>query len=229
MNEIAGVASVTGAQIDDVARIVGLDARVGGSHLRAGLGFGGTSLQKDLRALAETARRHGARSSTFDAALAVNDGQRSLATDALLEAAFGARGSPPTVAILGLAYKAGTDDVSESPGVDVAMRLRDAGCRVQAHDPLAARAVRSLLPAVDVRDDAYDAVHGADAVLVATDWPTYAEMNWHQVRAQMRGSLVFDGRNVLDPDAIECAGLEYRSFGRPRRAVHPAVPAPAAL
>ena len=218
MNEVAAVCDATGADIEDVARIVGADARIGPHFLRAGLGWGGSCFPKDVLALAAMAAQHNSPSPILDAVLEINGRQRDLAADWLLEAVAGV--DRPTVAILGLAFKPDTDDLRGAPAVDIIRRLAGHGVRVRAHDPVAMEKARLVAADVEYATDAYEAAIGADAVLLATEWREYLHLDWERVGAAMRGRTVIDGRNVLDGEQLRALGFRYLAFGRGGRAEH---------
>jgi len=215
MNEIAAICEAVGADIEEVARVVGADARIGPGHLRAGLGWGGSCFPKDVQALTALAADHGRPTPILDAVLDVNAWQRERAADLLLDAV----GDEPdaTVGVLGLAFKPDTDDLRGSPAVAVIERLLAAGVRVRAHDPVAIPAARALLPGVAFVADAAGVAAGSDALLLATEWPEYSSLDWPAVRAAMRGRLIVDGRNALPAERLHELGFVYVGFGRPRQ------------
>lgn len=213
MNEMSGICEAAAADIGEVARILGADRRIGPSYLRAGLGWGGSCLPKDVRALASTFDEYGCKSTILDAALSVNLRQRKRAFEQLRKAVDGVPGA--TVGVLGLAFKPETDDVRDAPALDIIMRLLEAGIQVRAHDPVAAPNARLLLPGVHYCKDAYGVANSSDALLLATEWPEYLALNWKEVRSLMRGRVVLDGRNVLDGSMLTALGFKYLSFGRP--------------
>jgi UDPglucose 6-dehydrogenase len=212
INEVSELAEAVGADVGEVAAVVGADARIGPSYLRAGLGWGGSCFPKDVLAQISTARRYGCRASLLEATHEVNRRQRERACEWLLEAA---RYVPdPTVAVLGLAFKPGTGDLRGSPALEIIGRLLEAGCRVQAHDPVASPAAARLLPNVRYCDTPYETANGADAALLATEWDDYRSLDWRRIYDVMRGTRVVDGRNCLDGLALEAIGFDYPAFGR---------------
>jgi UDPglucose 6-dehydrogenase len=214
MNEIAHIATALQADVDEVARIVGLDRRIGPSFLGAGLGWGGSCFPKDVLALSSAASGHGCSTPILEAVYEVNRLQGKHATKLLLEGISGT--DEPIVAILGLAFKPNTDDVRGSPALGVAKQLLEEGVTVRAHDPHALVNAGRVLPDVDYCEDTYSALDGADAVLLATEWEEYYDLDWVLVRESMRGKTVVDGRNVLDGAHLTELGFQYRSFGRPQ-------------
>lgn len=212
MNEIASISETVGADVEEVARVVGADSRIGPKFLQAGLGWGGSCFPKDLTALAATAARSGRKAAILEAVIEVNARQRERAVELLLDATGGRDGA--TVGVLGLAFKPHTDDLRGSPALAIIGRLLEDGVRVRAHDPQAMAHASLLLPTVTLSDEPYDVAEGADALLLATEWPEYLQLDWTRIRRAMRGRLLLDGRNVLHPTHLRALGFEYRSFGR---------------
>ena len=212
MNEISHIATTLDANVDDVARIVGLDRRIGPAFLRAGLGWGGSCFPKDLLALSSVAANNGCDTPILQAVYRTNELQRERAARFLLDAVQAIQ--DPVVAILGLAFKPNTDDVRGSPALGVAQLLRRHGVTVRAHDPFALVNASLVLPEVDYRTDPYSALEGADALLLATEWEEYYDLDWILVRESMRGKTVLDGRNVLNGGLLAELGFRYWSFGR---------------
>jgi UDPglucose 6-dehydrogenase len=210
-NEMARLCDLVGADITEVTAAVGLDARIGTRFLEAGLGWGGSCFGKDLSALVSTAIEYGYQPRLLEATMAVNEGQRRLVVDELrrhLRTLPGAR-----VGILGLTFKPGTNDVRDSPGIDIARRLINCGVFVQAYDPK----VDELLedPGIRLLPDPYDAALNADALVIATEWPEFLTLDLMQLRKVMRGDLIFDGRKVFNAKKAQHAGFRYLGIGRP--------------
>ncbi|WP_262320432.1 UDP-glucose dehydrogenase family protein [Acidiferrimicrobium sp. IK] len=209
-NEIARLCEMVGADITEVTAGMGLDTRIGGRFLDAGLGWGGSCFGKDVSALISTAGDYGYRTRILEAAVEVNEDQRNLVVEALLHDLKTLRGA--RIALLGLAFKPGTDDLRDSPAVAVAERLVHRGCFVTAFDPV----VGALPGHPDVRiaASATEAAWQADAVVLATDWQEFLGLDLKSLRAETRGDLFFDGRNIFDPGLVEAAGFRYRGIGR---------------
>ena len=212
MNEISHIAAAVHADVDDVARIVGLDRRIGPAFLQAGLGWGGSCFPKDVLALSSLAASNGCRTTILQAVHNVNELQREGAAELLLDAVRAIE--DPVVAILGLAFKPNTDDVRGSPALAIAHLLLKEGVIVRAHDPFALVNASNVLPTVDYRPDAYSTLDGADALLLATEWEEYSALDWALVRETMRGKMVLDGRNALDAVSLRELGFLYWSIGR---------------
>jgi len=223
INEMAQLCELTGADIEHVADGMGLDPRIGRSFLSDGLGWGGSCFPKDVRALETSAGYHGQSFWLLKAAIEVNSQQRRRFTAKLLQGLGGSL-EGRRVAILGLAFKPFTDDMRQAPALEVVRQLEDLGAIVIATDPVAMDRARPLLPGTSLVDDPYEAVAGADAVGLVTEWPAYRELDWARVIALMRGRLVVDGRNCLDGRAITGSGGIYVSMGRRTRGLPKAAP-----
>jgi UDPglucose 6-dehydrogenase len=207
-NSMANLAEEVGADIADVLRGVGLDPRIGTRFFSPGPGYGGSCFPKDLPALIMTAREHGLDLDLIEAVVKVNSRQPQRILAKLRHGLGTIRGR--RVALWGLAFKAGTDDVSESPAVALARGVLDEGATVAAYDP----AVTAAVDGVSMAGSALAAVEGADALVVATEWPEFAGVDLKTVAEVMAGRLVVDARNLLDKEAAEAAGLDYRGMGR---------------
>ncbi len=211
INEVARLCDRVGANVQDVARGLGLDSRIGASFLNAGIGYGGSCFPKDTRALDYLSASNGYDFHLLKAVIEVNARQRLLPVMVLTERLGKLVGAE--IAVLGLTFKPGTDDTRESPGLDVARMLAVEGASVRGHDPIGV--VASEHGFVQAESIA-EALRGADACVVAVEWPDYADIAWSDVASLMRaGAVVFDGRNCLDRSAIETAGLEYIGVGVP--------------
>ena len=221
INEIAAICEQVGADVREVVRGAGTDHRIGTAFMSAGLGFGGSCFPKDVRALCRIAERHGVSAQVLDAVLSVNDAQIGRA-EARLRDALGGTLRGKHVALLGLAFKPQTDDVRESPALALARALLRAGATIAAHDPAALQTARTALgDAVSYVGDEYDAARDADALVVATDWNEYKELDFRLIARRMRGDVLFDARNVCDRREAERHGLRYLGVGRPPSAVRP--------
>ena len=209
-NELARICELMGADVCRVTEGMGLDRRIGTEFLSAGLGWGGSCFGKDTAALAATARGYGYRAQLLEAAIAVNQDQRSHVIELLQRHFYTLRGLRVTV--LGLAFKPGTDDMRDSPALDVVQRLVGHGCFVSAHDP----GISSLPehPEVKVFGDPYSAVRGVEAVIIATEWPLYGRLNLSRLSRQAPGALLLDARNIVDPTMASAAGFHYQGIGR---------------
>ena len=206
-NALANLSEVVGADILDVLLGVGLDHRIGPHFLKPGPGYGGSCFPKDTIALIEVARDAGYDFRLLRAVIEADEEQRQrIATK--VRNAVGGDLAGRTVALWGLAFKAGTDDVRESPATRIARILIDDGAIVIAFDPQAA------VPGIPSANSPLDAVEGADALLIATEWPQFCDVDLNEVRSRMKGRAVIDARNLLDPGTVRGAGLEYFGLGR---------------
>ena len=231
-NELARVADATGADIEQVVAGIGLDSRIGTSFLKPGPGVGGSCLPEQAVAIALQIAALDVEAPLLSAIhRSTTAHQRQIVTR--IETLLGGPGSLAgrRIGLLGLAFKANTDDVRESPALALAANLRAAGAQVLAHDPRAAERASIADPALAVAATAEEAVRGADAVVVATEWPDYGRLDWQVLAAAMRGTLVYDTRAVVDVDAARAAGLRVERLGRPgvELAQPPAVPSEASV
>jgi UDPglucose 6-dehydrogenase len=212
INEIANVSEEVGADVTEVARGMGLDKRIGGSFLQAGLGFGGSCFPKDTQALKMLAGNTGYHFQLLTSVIEVNELQKRRVMKKLerhLGPLAGRR-----VALLGLAFKPNTDDMREASSLVLAARLQGEGANVAAYDPVAEPRARELLTNVDFAASVEEAVEGADAVILVTEWPQFAELDWADLAGRMATPLIVDGRNFLDPKALQAAGFTYEGIGR---------------
>lgn len=215
INHVAKLCEATGADVQDVVRGMGLDKRIGPRFLGPGIGYGGSCLPKDVASFRSLSAALGHSFDMLAAVEATNAQQRELFF-AKISSALGAL-QGKHVAVLGLAFKGGTDDIRNSPAIFLVQKLLDAGCTVAAYDPAAMpRAQEALAANAALRyaTDAYDAISGADALLLLTDWPEFATLDWERVRGLLSGPLVLDGRNLCSPETMARHGLRYACVGR---------------
>jgi UDPglucose 6-dehydrogenase len=211
INEIANVCELTGADVTKVAEGVGLDHRLGPHFLRAGIGYGGSCFPKDSLALKQLASNSGYHFQLLSAVIEVNELQKRRVVAKLQKHLGRLRGK--RVALLGLAFKPHTDDMREAPSIVLASRLQAEGAEVTAWDPVAKP--NELLRGVEVRDTPLEAVRNADAAVIVTEWPELRELASAETLDAMRGNLIVDGRNLLDPPEARAAGFVYEGVGRP--------------
>jgi len=212
INEIANVCEETGADVEEVARGMGLDERIGTSFLRPGIGFGGSCFPKDVSALKQLAGNTGYHFQLLGAVIEVNELQKRRVVGKLQKHLGELVGK--TVTLLGLAFKPNTDDMREASSLVLAARLQAEGAHVRAYDPVAEDEARERMTGVEFADSALDALAGADAAVLVTEWPEFTEIEWSAAAGVMAGTLVVDGRNALDRDAVRGAGLIYEGVGR---------------
>jgi UDPglucose 6-dehydrogenase len=213
INEIANVCEELGADVTDVARGMGLDDRIGPRFLQPGIGYGGSCFTKDVSALKMLAANSGYAFQLLNSVIEVNELQKRRVMAKLsrhVDTLVGKR-----VALLGLAFKPDTDDMRGASSLVLAARLEGESAKVVAYDPVAATAAAPLLPGVEMAGSAMGALEGADAAVLVTEWPEFAELDWSEVAKRMKTPLLVDGRNFLDADAVRAAGLTYESIGRP--------------
>jgi UDPglucose 6-dehydrogenase len=212
INEIANVCELTGSNVMEVARGIGLDSRIGPHFLKPGVGFGGSCFPKDVSALKQLAGNSGYHFQLLTSVIEVNELQKRRVIAKLqkhLGSLVGKR-----VALLGLAFKPETDDMREASSLVLAARLQADGATVRAYDPVAEEQARRLMVGVQFADSALDALSDADACVLVTEWPEFAELDWAAVAERMAGRTVIDGRNFLDPQRLAAAGFAYEGIGR---------------
>jgi UDPglucose 6-dehydrogenase len=215
MNELARLAEVVGADIEQVRKGIGSDPRIGNKFLFAGAGFGGSCFPKDLRALGHTAREHDVPLIVVDAVERANERQKRVLGDKVL-AHFGGNLASKRIALWGLAFKPETDDIRESPALTLIDQLRGAGAQVVAYDPAAMPNVKAQLgDAIELADSAYAATQAADALVLVTEWHELRHPDLSRLASQMRGRVLFDGRNVWSPSDARAASFTYFGIGRP--------------
>jgi UDPglucose 6-dehydrogenase len=212
INEIANVCDEIGADVGVVAEGMGMDARIGPKFLRAGIGFGGSCFFKDVSALKQLAGNSGYHFQLLTAVIEVNDLQKRRVVGKLashLGSLVGRR-----IALLGLSFKPDTDDMRDASSLVLAARLQGEGAAVSAYDPVSERPARELLPTVELCESPEEALEGADAAVLVTEWPEFAELDWAALAARMGNPLLVDGRNFLDPETVRAAGFTYEGIGR---------------
>ena len=215
INEIANICELLDVDVRDVRRGIGYDQRIGTAFLNPGIGYGGSCFPKDVRALEQLAVERDYEAPLLRAVELVNSRQLDRIVDKLERELGGARGR--TIAVLGLAFKPNTDDVRDAPALAIIRRLRERGALVRAHDPIANEVARRELGddgGVVYAEAMYDAVAGADAVVLATEWNEFHALDFARCAAAMRGALLVDGRNIFDPAKVRAAGLRYVGVGR---------------
>jgi UDPglucose 6-dehydrogenase len=215
INAVSNLCEKVGADVQMVAKGMGLDRRIGPMFLNAGIGFGGFCFPKDLEAFYWISKQKGYDFSLLKAVKEVNDHQKGWIARKIEEKLWNLEGK--TVALLGLAFKPNTDDMRFAPSIDVAAQLKSRGVRLRAFDPVAAERAKELaeFKGVHFAKDAYDAVKGADALAVITEWPEFKTLDLKRAKRLMRTAVLLDGRNVFDPAAARAAGFEYAGVGRP--------------
>jgi len=212
-NVLADLCERLGGNVDEVTRAVGLDPRIGGQFLKAGLGFGGFCLPKDVQAFIKLADRAGIDFGLLKETERVNKQRVDQLLDKVKKALWVMK--EKQIAVLGIAFKPNTDDIRLAPAIEVIRRLLAEGAIVRATDPEAMARARVAIPGVHYSADPYEVARGADALLLLTEWDQYRRLDWKQIRVEMARPLVIDARNMLRPAEMKALGFEYVSFGRP--------------
>ena len=213
INEIAAICERLGADVEEVALGMGYDKRIGPHFLSAGLGYGGSCFPKDVKALEHMALVHGSHPSLLRAVMDINRDARRWAILNLRDMLDGTL-DQKRIGILGLAFKPNTDDIRESPALDIARMLQNEGSVVRAYDPVAMANAAQQNPQLGLVEDPYELADGADALLVCTDWNEFKQLDLNRVRDAMRTPIFADGRNLYNPDTMLALGFQYRSVGK---------------
>ncbi len=213
INEMADLCEAVGADVQQVSRGIGLDGRIGAKFLHAGPGYGGSCFPKDTLALVRTARDAGAPVTLVETTVKVNDIRKKAMAGRVVDALDGdVRGK--TIAVLGLAFKPNTDDMRDAPALDIIPALQAMGAKIQAFDPEAMHEAQKLLTNVDYKTGPYEALEGADAMVLITEWDRFRALDLDRVKALLKTPVVVDLRNVYSPEQVRAAGLRYSSIGR---------------
>lgn len=214
INEMANLCEILGADVNVVAKGIGLDGRIGSKFLHAGPGYGGSCFPKDTAALASLAESYGYDFRIVKAVMEVNRNQRARMTDKISKALNG-NVAGKKIAVLGLTFKPNTDDMRESPSLAILPPLMRAGAAVKAYDPAGMEEARHYLPGLEYGKDAYDTIKGADALVLLTEWNQFRNLDWNKVKELMAGNIVLDLRNIYLPEKVREYGFVYYSVGRP--------------
>ena len=217
INEIADLCEKVGADVHDVAKGIGLDGRIGKKFLHPGPGYGGSCFPKDTLALVKTAQDYGAPLRIIETVVDINDKRKKSMADKVV-AACGGSVKGKTVAVLGLTFKPNTDDMRDSPSLDILPALQAKGARVVAYDPEGMHEAKHMLPGVELAADAYATMAGADALVIVTEWNQFRSLQLDRVKKLMKSPVIVDLRNVYSPADMAAAGFDYHSIGRPRTA-----------
>ncbi len=212
INEIACICDELGADVKEVAFGMGCDKRIGHHFLEAGLGWGGSCFPKDVKALAHMADLHGTHPQLLRAVMDINQAQRRRVVRWLRGTLGGL--NEKTMGILGLAFKPNTDDIRESPAIDIIRLLQHEGAEVRAYDPEAMPGAQRELPHIVYCRDAYEVAEGCEALILATEWEEFRYLDWRRIRGAMKGDILVDGRNFYDPETMAQEGFRYRPVGR---------------
>jgi UDPglucose 6-dehydrogenase len=216
INEMADLCEKVGADVQDVARGIGLDGRIGAKFLHAGPGYGGSCFPKDTLALLKTAEDYDSPTRIVEAVVKVNESHKRAMGRKVIDVLGGpeqARGK--TVAVLGLTFKPNTDDMRDAPSIAIAQALADAGVQIKAYDPEGMDDAAALMPGVAMQADAYGAITGADAVVIVTEWDAFRALDIARIKALAKAPVLVDLRNIYEPEELRAAGFTYVSIGRP--------------
>jgi UDPglucose 6-dehydrogenase len=218
INAVASVCESVGADVNQVVDGVGTDSRIGRRFLNPGIGYGGSCFPKDVMAFRAVARENGYDFRLLDEVMRINEDQRHRFLRKVHNALWTLRGK--RLGVLGLAFKGGTDDIRESPALFLVQALLQEGSKVTAYDPAAMERTREAMPSgITFANSAYEAAHGADALLILTEWEEFANLDLERIRQELKYPIVIDGRNLYDPEVMAAQGFTYYSVGRP--AAHP--------
>jgi UDPglucose 6-dehydrogenase len=218
INEIADLAEKVGADVQDIARGIGLDNRIGSKFLHAGPGYGGSCFPKDTLALLKTGQDHDAPLRIVESVVAVND-MRKRAMARKVSAALHGEVRGKTVAVLGLTFKPNTDDMREAPSIPIITAMQDMGAKVRVYDPEGMEQAKSFVTGVTFCKDAYDCADGASALVIVTEWEQFRALDFERLKSIMRRLVLVDLRNVYRPDDVARHGFAYEGIGRPRKTV----------
>ena len=213
INEIADLCEAVGANVQEVSRGIGLDGRIGRKFLNAGPGYGGSCFPKDTLALTKTAHDADSPVRIVDTVIEVNAERKKKMAEKVIKA-MGGDVSGKTIGVLGLAFKPNTDDMRDAPSLDIVPALIEAGATVKAYDPEGMDEARKLLTGVEYADSAYDAIEGADAMVIITEWDQFRALDLDRIRETLKGDVVVDLRNIYSPEDMARKGFEYTSVGR---------------
>lgn len=212
INAVADLCETAGANVTDVAKGMGYDSRIGREFLNAGLGYGGSCFPKDVHSLVHTARKFGLKFNLLENVIQIND-QRVDSFVGRIERRF-KKLKDKTIGVLGLAFKPDTDDLREAKSIEVIKKLMAKGAKVKAYDPVAMESARKILPKVEFCKSSYDAAKGSHALIIITEWREFKLLNLERIKNEMACPVIFDGRNMYDPERKRRLGFEYYSIGR---------------
>ncbi|MCP4395067.1 MAG: UDP-glucose/GDP-mannose dehydrogenase family protein [Alphaproteobacteria bacterium] len=215
INELADLCEVVDADIHDVAKGMGLDGRIGSKFLHPGPGYGGSCFPKDTLALVKTADQYNSPVTLIDATVEINANRKKAMADKIIKACGGSVGGK-NIGVLGLAFKPNTDDMRDSPSLDIIPALVEAGANVKAYDPQSMHEAKTMLKDITFCEGAYETMEDADAIVILTEWNEFRMLDIEKAKAAMRGNILVDLRNVFSPKEMKDAGFDYTSIGRPK-------------
>jgi UDPglucose 6-dehydrogenase len=211
MNQLSHLCEKVGADIRDVARGMGLDGRIGSRFLHAGIGYGGSCFPKDVKALIQTLKQNGCPADLFEAVHRINEDQKGVAIEKL-SSVLDISGS--TVAVWGLSFKPKTDDIRDAPALTIVDALLKLGATVHAYDPIAADNAKKEIPEMHLFDNPYETIRDCDALVVATEWDEFRNLDVRAVKVLLKQPILMDGRNIYDPAEMAAVGFTYLGVGR---------------
>ena len=214
INEVADLCEKVGANVHDIAKGMGLDGRIGNKFLHAGPGYGGSCFPKDTLAMVRTAQSAGVDLRIVEAVVDANKNRKKDMAKRIIKACGGSVAGK-TITLLGVTFKPNTDDMRDSPSLDIIPMLREAGAVIRAYDPAGMEEAKVLLKNVNWCEDTYEALDGADALVIITEWNEFRSLNFDRIKKMLKGSVVVDLRNIYDPKTMTDAGFQYSSIGRP--------------
>lgn len=214
INQMADLCEAVGANVQEVARGIGLDNRIGPKFLHAGPGYGGSCFPKDTLALTQTATAAGTPVTIVQAVIDANEDRKSKMADKVIKT-MGGDVSGKTIAVLGLAFKPNTDDMRDAPSLTILPKLQEAGAIIRAYDPEAMKEARHLLSDVTYTDGAYEAIEGADALVIITEWDEFRALDLHRIKTLLKTPIIVDLRNIYRPETMKEQGFTYANIGRP--------------
>ena len=214
INEVADLCEKVGANVHDIAKGMGLDGRIGNKFLHAGPGYGGSCFPKDTLAMVRTAQSVGVDLRIVEAVVDANKNRKKDMAKRIINACGGSVAGK-TITLLGVTFKPNTDDMRDSPSLDIIPMLREAGAVIRAYDPAGMEEAKVLLKNVNWCEDTYEALDGADALVIVTEWNEFRSLNFDRIKKILKGSVVVDLRNIYDPKTMTDAGFQYSSIGRP--------------
>ena len=214
INEVADLCEKVGANVHDIAKGMGLDGRIGNKFLHAGPGYGGSCFPKDTLAMVRTAQSVGVDLKIVEAVVAANNNRKRDMAKRVIKAC-GGNVAGKTITLLGVTFKPNTDDMRDSPSLDIIPMLHEAGAVIRAYDPAGMEEAKHLLKNVNWCEDTYEALEGADALVIVTEWNEFRSLNFDRIKKILKGSVIVDLRNIYDPKTMTKAGFQYSSIGRP--------------
>ena len=212
INEIANLCDKVGADVHQIARAMGLDGRISSKFLHPGPGYGGSCFPKDTRALCSIAKVHGYEFKSLNAVVSANKKQRELMVDKIRQSVGNLKGK--SISVLGLAFKMNTDDIRESSSIDIIMMLLKEGAKIKCFDPMAMENCRKILPEITYCENEYDAARGGDALVIATEWNQFRNLDLIKIKELLRTTILIDLRNLYEPEKVKEIGFVYTGVGR---------------